>query len=83
MRILVPGNCFCWAIILKCIYGGKIFTIANEVGENARNVRHYMVRDRNGRVRHFKRIYDFLPEPYCLFFFIGALERSGRKRKKL
>lgn len=81
MRIVLPGNCFCWAVILRCIYGGKIFTVANEPGAKGRRIRHYMLRDRTGKVRHFKRVFDPLPPPLCFFFFFGILESSGGKRK--
>ena len=66
---------------MKLFYGGKIFTLGSEIGAKGRQVEHYMLRDRNGRVRHFKRVFDFLPEPFCYYCFIGKIERSGRRKK--
>lgn len=80
--MLLPGNCYCWSIILRCIYGGQIFTISNEPGEAGRNIKHYMLRDRKGRVRHFKRVYDVLPVPLCHYLFLGRIESSGKRRRK-
>lgn len=75
------GNCYCWAKILQLIYGGNIFCHGNEIGPNGREIKHYMLRDRNGKIRHFKRVHDFLPEPFCFFLFIGKIESSGKKKK--
>lgn len=80
MRLILPGNCFFWSLILWCIYGGKIFTI-NQVSKSGIKFKHYMLRDRNGKIRHFKRKYDFLPEPLCLILFLGTIERSGKRKK--
>ena len=74
------GNCYCWAHLLQLRYGGTIFTVDAEPG--GRDIKHYMLRDRNGRIRHFKRTADFLPYPLCLFLFIGRLDRSGKKRDR-
>ena len=76
------GNCFCWAWILKFIYGGELFTLGSEIGAKGQEVEHYMLRDRNGTVRHFKRVFDFLPEPLCYYCFIGKIEQSGKRKKK-
>ena len=80
--MITIGNCYCWAIILKVIYGGEIFTVDGEFGVNGRNVTHYMLKDRNGRVRHFRRTYDFFPEPFCYWVFLGRIESSGKRKKK-
>lgn len=82
MFIPLIGNCFCWAYILKFIYGGEVFSVAQEPFFKGRNVRHYMLRDRNGKIRHFKRVFNFLPPPFCNFIFIGKLEISGKRKKK-
>ena len=76
------GNCRCWAIILKCIYGGEIFTINRELGIKGKNIPHYMLKKPNGRVVHFKRICNILPPPFQNIVFIGRIETSGSKRKK-
>lgn len=76
------GNCYCWAHILKLFYGGKVFKHGSEIGPRGRRVEHYMLRDRNGRIRHFKRVYDFLPFPLCFLCFIGKIESSGKKGRK-
>lgn len=73
------GNCYCWALILKLIYGGEIFTVESELGDKGRQIRHFMLKDANGRVRHFRRVFDFLPPPLCFCCFFGKLERSGEK----
>ena len=82
MFVPLIGNCFCWAYILKFIYGGEVFSIEQEPFFKGRNIRHYMLRDKNGKIRHFKRVFNFLPPPFCNFIFIGKLEISGRKRKR-
>jgi hypothetical protein len=74
------GNCYCWALILKFFHGGEVFTLGSEVGAKGREVEHYMLKDRNGRIRHFKRVFDFLPEPLCYFCFIGKIEKSGKNK---
>jgi len=63
------------------IYGGSIFTIKEEVGPKGRTIKHYMLRDRNGKIRHFKRVFDFLPPPLCFIIFVGKIESSGKRRK--
>ena len=77
------GNCYCWAYILKLRYGGEIFTHGSELGTKGRQIEHYMLRDRNGTVRHFKRVFDFLPKPFCYYCFIGKIERSGKNKKRI
>ena len=76
------GNCYCWALILKLFYGGEIFTVDTEIGDKGREVRHFMLKDKHDRVRHFKRVLDFLPPPLCFCCFIGKLERSGKRDDK-
>jgi hypothetical protein len=76
------GNCYCWALILKIFYGGKIFTHGSEIGAKGRDIKHYMLRDKKGKIRHFKRVFDFLPKPFCFFCFFGRFESSGRKVKR-
>lgn len=75
------GNCYCWSHILRLIYGGTIFTVSQELGPKGANVRHYMLRDRNGKVRHFKRVMNILPPPFSNLVFIGKIESSGKRRK--
>jgi hypothetical protein len=82
MFVPLIGNCFCWAYILKFIYGGEVFSVSQEPFFKGRNVRHYMLRDRNGKIRHFKRVFNFLPPPFCNFIFICKLEISGKIKKK-
>ena len=76
------GNCFCWALILKCIYGGELFTLGSEIGAKGQEVEHYMLRDKNGTIRHFKRVLNILPYPLHLYFFVGKIESSGKKRRR-
>lgn len=76
------GNCYCWALILRFRYGGEIFTLGSEIGAKGREIEHYMLRDRNGRVMHFKRVFDFLPDPLCYLCFVGRIERSGKSKRK-
>jgi len=76
------GNCYCWALILKLFYGGEIFTLGSEIGAKGHDVEHYMLRDRNGVIRHFKRVLDILPHPLHFYFFVGKIERSGKKKTK-
>ena len=73
MRFYLIGNCYCWALILKLIYGGKIFYIKNESGKWGNNFKHYMLKDKNGRIRHFKRCLNILPNPLSYFLFIGTI----------
>jgi hypothetical protein len=80
MRLLLPGNCYIWAIILKSIYGGRIFHIMGPFGPDGQDIKHYMVRDRKGKIRHFKRVMDFLPKPLSYYLFLGRLESSGKRR---
>lgn len=75
------GNCYCWSLVLKMIYGGKIFSIDGEFGPKGMNVKHYMLRGRDGRVRHFRRVFNFLPPPLSTFLFVGKIESSGKRRK--
>lgn len=51
-------------------------------GPDGQQVKHYMVRDKTGTVRHFKRVSDFLPKPFCYYMFLGTIERSGKRRVK-
>lgn len=81
-KFILPGNCFIWAIILRAIYGGKIFHVLGPFGPEGQEVKHYMVRDKTGTVRHFKRVADFLPKPFCYYMFLGTIERSGKRRVK-
>jgi len=76
------GNCYCWALILKLIHGGQVFAINQELGVRGRNVKHYMLKDRNGRIRHFKRTFDFLPPPLCFLCFVGKIESSKRRKRR-
>ena len=76
------GNCYIWAYVLKAIYGGTVFTMGSEPGPRGRDIKHYLLRDKNGKIRHFKRKFDFLPKPLCYYCFIGKIESSGRKKKK-
>jgi hypothetical protein len=76
------GNCFICAYVLRVIYGGEVFTMGSELGPKGRDIKHYMLRDKNGRIRHFKRKIDFLPPPLCYYCFIGKIESSGKKRKR-
>ncbi len=80
--MLMIGNCRCWAVILKFIYGGKIFTVKQELGNKAKNIPHYMLRKPDGRVVHFKRVCNILPPPFSNFLFLGVIETSGKNRKK-
>jgi hypothetical protein len=75
------GNCYCWSLILKMIYGGKIFSINQELGPKGMDVKHYMLRGRDGKVRHFKRVCNILPPPFSAFLFVGKLETSGKKKR--
>lgn len=75
------GNCYCWALILRMFYGGEIFVHGSEIGAKGRPVTHYMLRDRNGRIRHFKRVLDIFPPPFCFLCFVGKIEASGKNRK--
>lgn len=81
-RLVLPGNCYIWAHILKFFYGGEIFFIMGPFGPNEEIIKHYMIRDKYGTVRHFKRYMDFLPAPFCYFIFLGVIERSGKRRVK-
>jgi len=81
-RMYCVGNCFCWALILKLIYGGQIFTLGSEIGAKGQEVEHYMLRDRNGTIRHFRRVLNILPRPLHLYFFVGKIERSGKRKNK-
>lgn len=76
------GNCYCWSLILRGIYGGEIFTLGQEIGPKGRAVKHYMLRDRNGKIRHFKRMFDIFPPPLCFLCFVGKIEVSGKRKRK-
>ena len=76
------GNCYCWAFILKLRYGGEIFTHGSELGAKGREVEHYMLRDRNGTVRHFKRVFDFLPSLYVTIVSLVRLNNLVKERRK-
>lgn len=82
MYLPLIGNCFCYAHIMRLIYGGEIFTVEQEPFAKGRRVKHYMLRDRNGKIRHFKRILNFLPPPFCNFLFLGKIEVSGKKKRR-
>lgn len=82
MFVPLIGNCFCYAYLMKVIYGGQVFTVENEPFHKGRQVKHYMLRDKNGKIRHFKRIFNFLPPPFCNFIFVGKIEISGNKKNK-
>jgi len=64
------------------IHGGKIMTTEYELGEQGRNIRHFVLKDRTGKLRHFRRVFDFLPPPLCYLVFIGKFETSGNKGRK-
>jgi len=81
-RMYCVGNCFCWAWILKFIYGGELFTLGSEIGAKGQEVEHYMLKDKNGTIRHFKRVLNILPYPLHLYFFVGRIESSGKKRRR-
>lgn len=83
MNIPLVGNCKCYAYILYLIYGGEVFTIKQEIGPKANNIPHYMLRKPNGKVVHFKRIFNILPPPLSNLLFIGVIETRGKKRKRI
>lgn len=76
------GNCYCWALIFKLIYGGEIFSVKQEFGQKAKNVRHYLLKKPNGRIVHFKRTVNILPPPLSAFFFIGKIESREKKKRR-
>lgn len=73
---MIPGNCLVCAVIAWVIHGGKIVIAAREPGDRY-GTSHFLVRDRRGRWRNFRRVKDILPYPLCLLLFLGRFEVRG------
>lgn len=80
--IIFIGNCVCWSIIFKVIYGGKIKSIERELGCKPKNVKHYVLVKPAGGVVHFKRLFNILPPPLSNVLYVGKIEHSGKKKEK-
>mgnify|MGYP000981782478 CR=1 FL=1 len=71
--MMIPGNCLVCAIVVWIVYGGRIVIASREPGDR-HGTSHFLVRDRQGRWRNFRRVRDVLPYPLCLLLFLGRFE---------
>lgn len=67
------GNCFVCACVIWCIYGGKWVTTTR----TGTRVPHWLVKCKDGKVRHFVVVRDILPKPLGYFLFVGKVEALG------
>ena len=70
---MIPGNCLICAFFLWLFKGGSII-MAYRPGTS---VPHWMVKCRDGSLRHFKVVKDILPWPLCYVLFLGTFEKKG------
>lgn len=57
----------------------RTFTLGSEIGAKGQEVEHYMLKDKNGTIRHFKRVLNILPYPLHLYFLLVELKAPARK----
>ncbi len=69
---MIPGNCLVCSLALWIVYGGRIVVMRREPGFHATS--HFLVHDRTGRFRNFRRVRDILPFPLNLLVFLGRFE---------
>lgn len=71
---MIPGNCLVCAFVIWLVYGGKIITSTRP----GTRVPHWLVKCRDGTVRHFRVRRDIFPPPFCYLLFLGRFEKIGR-----
>lgn len=69
---MIPGNCLICSLVIWLLYGGKII-LSRRPGTR---IPHWLVRCRDGRIRHFKVRREFLPGPFAVVLFLGRIETT-------
>lgn len=73
-----PGNCWCGALVLRLLCGGRIRRL--RVRGRACRPRHWICVLPSGEAWHFKRVARILPPPLDDLVFLGRYERLPPRR---
>jgi len=70
---MIPGNCLVCALAIWLVHGGEIIRSYRP----GTRIPHWLVKCRDGLIRHFTVEKNILPKPFCYLVFLGRFERSG------
>lgn len=68
---MIPGNCLICAGLIWLVHGGSVITSKRP----GTKIPHWLVKCRDGSIRHFIVARDILPAPLCYVVFLGRIEK--------